>query len=178
MATETPQQEIARAAATTGARLAVAAHAVALDNHRQMLADHAQRVRDGHKAMAKAAGMEDAVGATPETSDMGNFIVTGDINVSDPTSLQKAIGALAGTPNTSTTELPISSAVSAVAEKAPAAMSTLAKVATAAALVLGGSGLGAGIPWLLGAYNKVNQTTINQTTPQIPQGLFDLEIQK
>jgi len=45
-----------------------------------MLRDHANRVSDGHRAMAKAAGMEETIGSS-EGEEMGDLIVTGDIHV-------------------------------------------------------------------------------------------------
>ncbi len=63
------------------AGLAVAARAVGLADHRRMLAAHATRVDQSHKAMAKAAGMGDLVPETLSESDdtMGDIVVTGDI---------------------------------------------------------------------------------------------------
>lgn len=64
--------------------LAAASYAVGMESHRQMLHDHAQRVRDSHRAQMEVAGF--TAGGDPE-DEMGDIIVTGDINVTDPRSL-------------------------------------------------------------------------------------------
>ena len=73
-----PLQELANRAATAGGGLHAVAFAVGVEDHRRMLADHAARVRDGHRAAMQAAGF-----APPETSEddeMGDITVTGDIH--------------------------------------------------------------------------------------------------
>ena len=148
---QSPLQQIAETVADTAPRLAVAAKAIALEDHRRMLAAHASRVADSHRAMAKAIGMEDATVLAAEDEAMGHLIVTGDINVGDPASLQKAISALSGQPvpqATAATETPAASPVTS------AATPLWQKALVSAALVASGAGAGAGIPWLLGAFDK------------------------
>lgn len=55
----------------------VAGAAVGLEDHRRMLAAHAQRVLDSHRAMAKAAGFE--LPAEQGADNLGDIIITGDI---------------------------------------------------------------------------------------------------
>ena len=56
--------------------LGIAAHAIGLENIRGVFADARQRTRDGHKAMAGAAGFDVGKGG----DDVGDLIVTGDIH--------------------------------------------------------------------------------------------------
>ena len=75
----TPQEVAAHQIAEKGPKLGIAAQAVMLEGSRRMMRDAQNRVQDSHRAMAKAAGMEDVVG--DDQDDMGHLIVTGDINV-------------------------------------------------------------------------------------------------
>jgi len=170
----TPQQEVADTVAKLAPRLAVAAHAVGLEDHRRLLSDYAQRVRDGHKAMANAAGMGDTVTELPR-DDMGNLVVTGDINVGggDASSVQKILEAL-----NNQQSKPTATTQPATAAGAATGMSNLAKVVTAAGLLLGGSGLGAGTTYLLSTLNKPAQVINQLANPIQPIPSFDLEIQK
>lgn len=76
---DSPLQEVRERLAGPGVGLAMAGRVVGLENHRRILADAARRTQEGHRAMARAAGMEDVVGE--KADDMGHLIVTGDINV-------------------------------------------------------------------------------------------------
>ena len=80
---DSPSSQAAQTLAGPGLNLVLAARAVGLENHRQLLADAQKRTREGHLAMAKAAGMGDVVDSedTGMGDEMGHLIVTGDINV-------------------------------------------------------------------------------------------------
>ena len=54
-----------------------AATAVGLEDHREMLAANRRRTREGHVAMAKAAGES----LPMEDEEMGDILMTGDIQV-------------------------------------------------------------------------------------------------
>lgn len=69
-----PLEEIAKRTAEGAAALDVAWMAVGMRDHDRMLWDHAKRLRDGHRAMAKAAGFE----VEEMADDMGDIVVTGD----------------------------------------------------------------------------------------------------
>lgn len=101
--------------------LNAAAFAIGMEDHRRMLADAAQRTRDGHRAMMKAA-MGESVQPESGDADMGDILVTGDI-VCNQVPLQQAAYPAQTSPS-----------------------STLSKAAKAAMLgtaLLGGGGLGA-----------------------------------
>jgi len=121
-----------------------------------MLASHATRVAESHRAMARAAGMEELVSPKAEES-MGNLIVTGDINVSDPASLQAALGGLTGS-------VPAAAA-------AAGRVSKLVAPALVAASLLGGGALGGGASWLLNALNPPAPSVTNLTQPIVQQDL-------
>jgi len=124
---ETPIQEISKRTAEAGAGLAAAAKAVALADHRRMLHDHANRVQDSHECQMRAAGFEpkDRGG---EDDEMGDITVTGDIHYQQPPDAkQKTAGGVSD---------------------------TMKKAALGAALAASGAGLGIGIPWMLGAFDK------------------------
>jgi len=77
MPNSTPTQEAADRIAEGLPGLKLAASAVGLANHRAILSDHLQRVRDSHKMQARALGMED-LATDAETDDMGDIIICGD----------------------------------------------------------------------------------------------------
>lgn len=89
-----PIPEIANRAATAGAGIAAAAKAVGLADHKRMLEDHAQRVRDTHRMQMAALGHPIAA-ADAESEDMGGDVfVCGDIT----TTQQAPPPAAAATP--------------------------------------------------------------------------------
>lgn len=73
-------------------RFSGAAHAVGLGHVAQGLSDARQRVRDSHKAMLRATGMEDIAKAGAE--DM-NITITGDIHQETPATPPELIKKLA-----------------------------------------------------------------------------------
>lgn len=74
------KEEIAKRAAEAGAGLAAAAQAVGLEDHRRMLRDASKRLRDGHRAMMRAAGQPETSDASDGDMGGGNIYVTGDID--------------------------------------------------------------------------------------------------
>lgn len=77
----TPEQMLAKRTAQAGGGLAAAAKSIATLDHHRMLKANQRRVNDAHRAMARAAGMEDLVSAEPDSEDgVGDqIIVTGDV---------------------------------------------------------------------------------------------------
>lgn len=75
-----PVEEIANRSATAGSGLAAAAQAVGLQAHQRMLAEAERRTREGHLAMMRAAGFEPSQ-LIEEQDDMGNISVSGDTHV-------------------------------------------------------------------------------------------------
>jgi hypothetical protein len=97
-----PLEEIAKRAAEAGAGLAAGAKAVGLANHREMLRDHAKRVRDDHEWAKQLRGQEPTVAGG---DDMGDIIVTGDIYGDQAV---KALGRVNGAPTQPPTQPPAS----------------------------------------------------------------------
>ena len=167
----TPRQTVAKTVAEVAPKLAVAAKAIAIDDHRRLLRDNAARVADSHRAMAKAIGMEDTVAPAAREDEVGHLIVTGDINVADPASLQQAIGTLSGKAAANSDQ----AATAGQQESTP----LWQKALVSAAMVASGAGVGAGIPWLLGAFDRpaAESPTFADTntryelsiTPDVPQ---------
>lgn len=123
------------------------AKAISIQDHKRMLDSHAQRVREGHRAMARAAGMEDLI--EPEKAegadDMGDTFTIGD-------TVHYYGAVTAGnqqTPATAPTSTPAE-----VAKKAGKTIGTIGKTLLALALTASGAGAGVGIPWLLGAFGQ------------------------
>lgn len=86
--------EMANRAATAGAGLAAAAKAVALGDHKRLLDDYAQRVRDSHRAGMQALGVE--LPPEPEGDDMGDVFVCGDITTTTQQAPQETQAIQAG----------------------------------------------------------------------------------
>lgn len=114
------EEDLAEKLATSIPGLKTAASAVGLENHRQTLADAASRVRDSHRAQMKAMGMDVDEAESP---DMGNIVITGDINTKDPAAVIDSL-----------------SSQQSAQKQAPAKpTSSLARTLAAAGLVLAGS---------------------------------------
>jgi len=143
-----PMTEIGKRTAEAGAGIAAAARAAALENFRANQTAHRKRVADSHAAGMQAMGFEvDQM----EEDAMGDIIVTGDI-YSDT-----AINALKGQmlpqlQNQEPQEQPKTESQS------KGLLKSLANTALGAALLASGAGLGSGIPWLLGAFDKPELT--------------------
>ncbi|MEK7556890.1 MAG: hypothetical protein AAB538_02850 [Patescibacteria group bacterium] len=81
---KSPQQILQGRAASAVPGLVAAGHAVGLGHIAQVLSDARRRVREGHRAMARAAGMEDLAGLDNE--EAMNITVTGDVHSTPPPS--------------------------------------------------------------------------------------------
>ena len=127
LADRPPMEEIAKRTAEAGAGLAAAAKAVALQDHQRMLRDHADRVKDGHRWMAKVSGADVT---DREGDDMGDIIVTGDIYGDQAV---KALGRVNGARQVSQPPPP--------AETKPSLASKAMPWLLAGAAGLGGAGL-------------------------------------
>ena len=161
---QSPLAEIAERVSEAAPGLVAAAHLSALDDWRRSQRDFRQRVRDGHALQNKALGAD----VTAEQEEpMGNLVITGDIygNNSD-----KIISALAGgpTPTPPQPTMPTNQTNTPETPKTPPQASgfTWGKAGLLAAALLAGTGLGAGIPWLAGAYNRSGDTTNISTNDQ------------
>ena len=131
-----PTQELAKRAAEAGGGLAAAAKALGLQDHQRLLRDSARRVRESHRGMAKAAGMEDTLEAAGAGDDLGDILVTGDINIhgsqgQDATKLLEVLKGKAVSQSDTPTK---------TSDK-PSALGTAGKYAALAAL-MAGSGIG------------------------------------
>ncbi|MDD4892005.1 MAG: hypothetical protein PHU85_18955 [Phycisphaerae bacterium] len=153
---KTAVQEIAQRAAETGPGLAAAAKAIGIQDHQRMLRDAANRVRDSHRAQMKAAGFDPG---NPPEDDMGDIIITGDIQY-----------APAPTPE------PVAPAANTSASTAapPAGLSPLAKTLISAALLGAGAAGGVAVPWLAGAFSK---PAASSTAPAVPSQAAQVVLQ-
>ena len=160
----TPAQTVAKTVAEVAPKLAVAAKAIALDDMQRQLRDHAARVSDSHRMGAKALGMEELV-EEPEKGSMGHIVITGDINVSDPASLQSAMSALSGQPQPQQTPPPSATPEVPRANIAPVAggAGSLWKTALISAALIALPGIGVAIPWLAGAFDRPESAVVVDT---------------
>lgn len=147
-----PREELAKRFAEAGGGLQAAAFAVGLEDHRRMLKEYADRVRDSHKFMAKAANMptegtvagkQSSEKPSASEDDMGGIMVTGDnhyhytTNNTLPPPQQFQLESPA--PSQLQPQMP---PISTTISNAIPGMSTMAKVITSTALVAGGGGVG------------------------------------
>lgn len=167
--TLTPVEEMGKRFGEVVPGLKAAAGAVGLESHRRMLRDHAQRVRDDYKIAAWAAGFEGKVADMPE-DDMGDIIITGDLNFGGSTSAEQAIKALKGkvvdktdTGAPDTPAAPTEPVASAGGASVSAGLPTWLKVGIAGASLLGAGGTGAIIGKLLLSAPQVIQQPANDT---------------
>jgi len=162
VSTQSPIQEVAERVAETAPGLVAAAHAEALQNLRQMNADHRRRVADSHRWQADVLGQK----ATdpPEEDDVGNLIVTGDVYGDGAAEIVRSLQGLAQA-------APEAAGSPSEPSQQTGWASSLAKAALVTAGLLGGGGLGAGVPWLLGAYDKPESVNTTVVQPADTQGL-------
>lgn len=178
----TPTQEIAKRTGEAGAGLAAAASAVGLADHREMLRDHAARIRDGHRLQMELLGIK-AEEPKPEEDDMG-IMVTGDINVygGDSKGIVEAIkGAAnqkpAATPTPAPQPTPIAAPQVTTPTNTPTATSpsdpqtsvlaTIGKALAVAALGMSGAG---GAAYLLPAADKAGELIL-ETLPEVKEAI-------
>lgn len=101
MNTQTPLEQVAERSAETHPALSAAAAAVGLQNHRQALSSHEQRLKDSHAAQMKAIGMEPTGGA----DEMGDILITGDITATDPNQVVNSLRGVRQAPPASQSRL-------------------------------------------------------------------------
>jgi hypothetical protein len=99
--TQTPAEQVAERSAEAYPALSAAAAAVGLQNHRQALSSHEQRVRDSHAAQMRAIGME----PTGSPDEVGDILITGDITASDPQQVVNSLRGVRQTPQHSPRKL-------------------------------------------------------------------------
>lgn len=157
MTQQSPTQEAAERIGEAMPGLVLAAHVAALDNQRSMLADARKRVSDSHRWHAKGLGMPDPGEQTGE--DMGAIVITGDIYGSDSERIVRALQGVHGLSEQPAANATVPSPGAPSPSAAPSARWPKA-LALAAALV-GGSGIGAAVPWALGAYREQAVTVEN-----------------
>jgi len=75
---DSAEQEVAKRTAIHGAGLAAAAKAVGLEDHRQLLREHRERVRTSYKDQRTALGLFNKETDMPTEEDMGDINVSGD----------------------------------------------------------------------------------------------------
>lgn len=80
MANQTPRAEMQERLAEGIPGLGMAAWAVGLESHRQLLADARRRTADSHAAQMRAAKQP----PTRSDDEMGDIVICGDINATDP----------------------------------------------------------------------------------------------
>lgn len=142
----TPLEEASERAAETIPGLKAAAAAVGLEDHRRMLRDSARRVADSHRAQMSALGMSPEV----EDDEMGNIVITGDINGANA---KEIIDALSGQrADTSATQPP---------QTNPQEKGGIGKTLAVAGLAGLMAGAGAGVPL---AWYLMNQQPAAQDT--------------
>lgn len=153
-----PQKSIQERASEFVPGMVAASHAGGMAHILQSLADFRKRVRQGHRAMARSAGMEDLIDKDEDEEEM-NINVQGDTVYNVPT----------------TNQLPAAASTNAAQSAAPAASTTSSLVKTAAPWVLAAV-TGGGLLGMIGkgmmTPAPVNQSTIQKSTNGF---LFDLE---
>ncbi len=173
----TPNQEIAKRTGEAGAGLAAAASAVGLVDHREMLRDHAARIRDGHRLQMALLGIK-AEEPKPEEDDMG-IMVTGDINVygGDAKGVVEAIKGAANqkpeaTPQPTPTAPQVTTPTNTTAATQPSdpqtsVLLTIGKALAVAALGMSGAG---GAAYMLPAADKAGELIL-ETLPDIKEAI-------
>lgn len=133
-----PLETIANRVADILPGIKAAQAGVMLEDLRATQKAHRQRTQDGHKAMAKAAGVK--IDKADAEDDMGDIVITGDITMTQPAPPVEP-------PQPPPPPLPSS-------QPKPKRSSLLKSVAIAAALSGMGGGIGVTVPWLLGMFDK------------------------
>jgi len=147
---QTPLEEITERVAETVPGLTAAAQMVGLEDHRRMLRDNADRLRDAHRYGATNSGMR--ADEMREGDDMGNLVVTGDIYGDQAVrsiGIAKQPVAVAPAPAPAPQPIPQPQPEPQPTSKKP--LSNLAKVGIIAALSTGSAGVGMAIPLIADA---------------------------
>ncbi len=178
MSTQSPTQEAAERVAEAAPGLAVAAHMEAVQHFRQSNADYRRRLRDSHRWNAESLGM--TAEETPEEDPVGNLIVTGDVYGSDAAeiirSLQSGKTEAENMPTTPNTSAAPPAAAPPTEPSSSNLKSNLAKAAIVVASVLCGGGMGAGIPWLAGAFDRPPAAVSAPATSQPDGQRIEIEV--
>lgn len=135
-----------------------AALSMGMEDHRRLLRDSAKRIAESHRMGARSVGMEDIVSKESEGDDMGDIIVTGDIQISgngDHLPWMKN-----GKAKSNQSENP--SATQPAQQPANGGLSSLAKAGLVAAALSGVGGP------LVGAYLATRQPTLPAAAPFDP----------
>ncbi len=143
MSKQSPMQEMAERTAETAPGLAAAAHMEAVQNFRHLNADHRRRLADSHRWQGASLGQTVSDPSEKKEDDVGNLIVTGDVYGSDAAEIIRSLQSVAE-PSQGPSE----------PAKQTGWVSNLGKAALVAAGLSTAGGLGAAVPWLLGAYEK------------------------
>lgn len=156
---KTPIQEIGQRTAEAAPGLAAIAKLIATKEHEQILADARQRVRDSHRMHARALGMEDVVSDQHQegAAASSKYMICGDV-YGDEAAKQVFAGQSSQSNTAGATESPAASK-----------MGLLAKAALAAALIGGGAGVGAGVPYLLSILQQQPETPAVEQSEQSDQ---------
>lgn len=94
MSLKSPKRESAERAAETIPGLSAAAAAVGLQDHQRMLQQHAKRVADGYE-LGKAA-FTAGQPMQPDSEEMSDILITGDIKVGSDQDAASVINAIKG----------------------------------------------------------------------------------
>lgn len=155
-------EEIAERVAEGAPGLGVAAQLSALDDWRRNQQAHRKRVYDSHKLQTAMLGGE--VSNVTE-DDVGHLIVTGDIYGFNS---DRILQALAGGQQQDGTQPqqpeqppPSQPPAQPPTQETKDGVPMWAKAALIAAGLAGAGGLGAAVPWMLGAYSGDTTTTTN-----------------
>lgn len=161
MTTQSPMQQVAERVADVAPGLVAAAHTVALQNLRLDSAAYRKRIADSHRWEAEALGKT----ALEPGGDMGNLIVTGDVYGSNAAEIVRALQGVQE-PSLPAENQPSTPATEAIPPPATSGWTQkFGKAALVAAGLAASGGLGAGVPWLLGAYSKVAPAVTNIMQP-------------
>jgi len=153
---QSPHQEIAERVAEVAPGLAAAAHLSAVQDARQLQADHRRRLADSHRAQMQALGMEST--ESPGGDDVGNLVITGDVYGSDAAEIVRALqGNKMDQPASVTPQQPVNSAV-----PDKPGMSKWIQSLIAGGLLAVGSGIGWGVNWLASKPAAPVNTTVIQ----------------
>ncbi len=153
---KTPRKTIADRVADILPGVKAAQAGVMLQDLQATQQAHRRRTADGHKAMAKAAGVE--IDDPNAGDDMGDIVITGDITVTQSPA-----------PSPAATPPPLPSPAQQPKSQFP---KLLAKAAITAALV--GSGAGAAMPWLLGMFDKTPPPVVTSPPEQWTERRLEL----
>lgn len=115
---QTPAEQMAERFAEATPGLKAAASAVGLQDHQRMLLRNDQRLTDGYQ-LGRHAFTGQKAEPMSEDGDMGDIVITGDINVSDPRQAPQVIDSLRAKDTTPSEPPPQSQAAQPPQPQAP-----------------------------------------------------------